>query len=76
MHHHGLIKILVEFHLKSLRDSWENFIIRNHFQEVPKQPKEDNVRKSRRKNTDTNIEDGPASSFQKNDENLIPVELT
>ena len=37
MHHHGLIKILIEFHLKSIGDSWEIFLIRNHFQdEAPK----------------------------------------
>ena len=76
MHHHGVIKILGEFHLKSIGDSSENFIIRIHFQEVPEEPKEDNVRKSRKKKTDTNIEDILVSSFQKNDEKLISVELT
>ena len=39
MHHHGLIKIFLEFHLKSVGDSWENFLIRNHFQEASEQPK-------------------------------------
>ena len=63
MHHHGLVKILVEFHLKNIRDTWESFLIRNHFQEAPEQPKEDNVRKSRRKNIDTKIEDKLASSL-------------
>ena len=76
MQHHGLIKILLEFHLKSIGDSWENFLIRNHFQEVPEQPKEDKVRKSRRKKIDTNIEDKPAPSLQKNDEKFIFEELT
>ena len=75
-HHHGLIKILLEFHLKSIGDSWENFLIRNHFQEVHEQPKEENIRKSRRKKIDTNIEDRLASPLQKNDENLISAELT
>ena len=36
MHHHELIKILLEFHLKSIGDSWENFLIKNHFQDEPK----------------------------------------
>jgi len=40
MYHHELIKILIEFHLKSIGDTWENFLIRNHFQEAPKSHKE------------------------------------
>jgi len=49
--HHGLVKILIEEQLKAKRDTWERFLVRNHFQEVgeasgssPKVP-----RKSRRK---------------------------
>lgn len=33
MYHHGLIKIWVEFHLQSIGDNWENFMVRNHFEE-------------------------------------------
>ena len=33
MHHHGLIKIILEFHLKSVGDSSEIFLIRNRFQD-------------------------------------------
>ena len=40
MCHHGLIKILIEFHLKSIGDTWDNFLIRNHFQEAPESLKE------------------------------------
>ena len=76
MYHHGLIKILVEFHLKSVGDTWENFLIRNHFHEAPKSPKEDNVRRSRRKKTEINIENTPESSLQKDDEKIIFEELT
>ena len=43
MYHHGIIKILIEFHLKSIGDTWENFLIRNHFKEAPESPTEDNV---------------------------------
>ena len=32
--HHGLVKLLVEEQLKSKRDTWERFLIRNHFQEL------------------------------------------
>lgn len=28
MYHHGLVKILVEFHLKSVGDTWEDFLVR------------------------------------------------
>jgi len=33
MYRHGLVKILVEFHLQSVGDDWENFLVRNHFKE-------------------------------------------
>jgi len=39
MYHHGLVKILVEFHLQSTGDEWESFLIRNHFEErSPEKP--------------------------------------
>lgn len=51
LYHHGLVKILVEEQLKAKRDTWERFLVRNHFQEIgeasggsPQVPK-----KSRRK---------------------------
>jgi len=31
MYHHGLVKILVEFHLKSIGDTWEDFLVRIFF---------------------------------------------
>lgn len=34
LYHHGLVKLLVEEQLKSKRDTWERFLIRNHFQEL------------------------------------------
>ena len=33
MYHHGFTKMLIEFHLKNSRDTWENFLIQNHFKE-------------------------------------------
>lgn len=33
MYHHGLIRILIEFQLKGLRDDWENLLLRNRFKE-------------------------------------------
>ena len=34
LYHHGLIKILIEEQLKTKKDTWEKFLIRNHFQEA------------------------------------------
>ena len=34
LYHHGLVKILVEEQLKAKRDTWDRFLVRNHFQEV------------------------------------------
>jgi len=76
MYHHGLIKILIEFHLKCIGDTWEDFLIRNQFQEAPESPKEDNIRKSRRKKIGIIIKEKPESSSQKGDEKLIFEELT
>ena len=57
LHHHGLIKILIEFHLESIGDNWEEFLVRNHFQEhAETPPKEENVRTSRRRKTDMAVE--------------------
>lgn len=63
VYHHGLIKVLIEFHLKSIQDTGENFLIRNHFQEAPESPKEDNVRRSRGKKIGITIKDRPESSL-------------
>lgn len=76
MYHHGLVNILIEFHLKGIGDTWEDFLIRNHFQEAPESPKENNVRKRKRKNIGIVIEDKPESSSNKYDEKLIYEELT
>jgi len=32
LYHHGLIKTLVEFHLRSIGDNWKSFLVRNHFE--------------------------------------------
>lgn len=34
LYHHGLIRILIEDQLKNNKDTWEKFLVRNHFQEV------------------------------------------
>lgn len=33
LYHHGILKMLIEDHLRNIRDNWEYFIITNHFKE-------------------------------------------
>jgi len=61
LYHHGLIRIFIEEQLKSNKDTWEKFLIRNHFQEVteassssPGIPK-----RSRRREKDVAAQDPP-----------------
>ena len=49
MYHHGLVKILVEFHLKSIGDTWEDVLVNFFFQDAPESPEEGHVKKSRRR---------------------------
>ena len=71
MYHHGLVKILVEFHLKRIGVTWENFLIRNYFQEAPKSPEVGNVKMTKSKKTSMTIQSKPKSSTQKNDEEPV-----
>jgi len=67
LYHHGFIKILIEDQLKNTKDTWEKFLIRNHFQEVteasasssPKIPK-----RSRRKERNVTAQDLPTIDTQ------------
>jgi len=61
LYHHGLIKILVENQLKERRDTWEQFLIRNFFQDPPKIPEGSSTRKIRRRRSNVNIQDTPTS---------------
>lgn len=76
MYHHELVKILVEYRLKRIRDTWENFLIRNHFQEASKSLEKDSIRKRRRKNTNLTIQRNPEPLVQKNIEEPISEKLT
>lgn len=57
MYHHVLVKVLVEFYLQSIGDNWENFLVRNHFEE--KYPKKASSSRAlrRRKRTIEMIEE-------------------
>lgn len=67
LYHHGFIKILIEDQLKNTKNTWEIFLIRNHFQELieaygsspPKIPK-----RSRRKEKNITVQDPPTIDIQ------------
>lgn len=67
MYHHGLVKILVEFHLKSIGDTQEDFLARIVCQDAPESTKESHVRKSTRRKININIQNKSRTSSQKND---------
>lgn len=48
MYHHGLIKLLIEAHLKNTGDDWESFLVRNHFKEVEHDEPNTKIKRSRR----------------------------
>ena len=49
VYHQGLVKILIEFHLEILGDTWEKLLIRNHFQERDQEQPSSSKEKSGRK---------------------------
>ena len=70
LYHHGLIKILIEKELKERKDTWEQFLVRNFFEEPQEIPEGSSIRRSRRKrmNVETQItptQEIPAASTAK-----------
>jgi len=67
LYHHGLIKNLIEDHLRKNKDTWEQFLIRNYFQE-PSEASENSTprtpRKSRRREKSTTVQDSPTIETQ------------
>ena len=58
MYHHGLIKILVEFHIQSIGNTWETFLVRNTFEEeTNEQPSSSRIHKKRK--VETSLEQEP-----------------
>lgn len=66
LYHHGLVKILVEFHLRSVGDTLEDFLVRNFFQDAPDLFEGSHAKRSRRKNVSI------GSSSQKDDAEITP----
>ena len=49
LYHHGLIKILVENHLKERENTWEKFLVSNFFQDPPEVPEGSSSKRSSNK---------------------------
>lgn len=54
--------------MKDLGDTWENFLIRNFFQDPPELPEGSSTKKSRRRRTSLAIQNTPTSSAKENSE--------
>ena len=72
LYHHGLVKILIEHHLRKMGDNWEEFLVRNHFEEPKKSPPERKpTRRSRRREISKAIEVETGKSIQEDSEEMI-----
>ena len=68
MYHYGLVKIHIKFHLESLGDTWEKFLIQNHFQEGDQeQPSSSKAKRGRK------IKVENEQPLQEQSENEIPI---
>ena len=78
LYHHGFIKILIKDQLKKTKDTWEQFLIRNYFQEPseasgsspPKIP-----RKIRRKEKNITVQDSLLQKLKKLSKKEKKIEL-
>ena len=76
LYHHGLVKVLIEFHLKKIGDNWEEFLLRNHFQELEEtSSKEETVRRRKRRKADKAVENKHDTLSQEESEELIYEKL-
>ena len=74
LYHHGLVKILIEHHLSKIRDNWDNFLARNHFEEPTEPSPEHKLTKRSRKWRASKIETRKA--IQESSEEIISEKLT
>ena len=76
LYHHGLVKILIEHHLRKMGDNWEEFLVRNHFEEPKESPPESKpTRRSRRREISKYIEVETGKSIQEDSEEMISEKL-
>jgi len=61
LYHHGLARILIDKQLKEKKDTWEQFLVRNFFQDPHETPESNSSRRSRRKKTSVRIQDTPTN---------------
>jgi len=71
LYHHGLVRILIEDQLKKNKDTWEQFLVRNYFQEpfeAPESSTPKTPRRSRRKEKSAIVQDSPITKTQEVDQ--------
>ena len=67
LYHHGLVRILIEDQLKKNKDTWEQFLVRNYFQEPSEAPESSTPkapRRGRRKGKSAIIQDSPIGKIK------------
>ena len=76
LYHHGLVKILIEHHLRKVGDNWDEFLLRNHFEEPKESPSEGKLtRRSKRKEISKAVETKTGKSIQEESEEMISEKL-
>ena len=65
LYHHGLTKILIEKQLKEKKDTWEQFLIRNFFEEPQETPEGSTSKRSRRKRIDDKTQIPPTNTIER-----------
>ena len=65
LYHHGIVKILIEKQLKEKRDTWEQFLIRNFFEEPQETPEGSTSKRSRRKRTYDKTQSTPTNTVER-----------
>ena len=76
MYHHGLIKILIKFHLQSIGDNWERFLVRDHSEKKnPEQPCGRKTLTGRKRKMETVIEREPQHQQELSEDDLPIVEI-
>lgn len=76
MYHHGLVKILLEFHLQSIGNDWESFLIRNHFKEKsPEKPSSSKILRGRKRTIEMTREQAPQTQMEVTEEELLIVNI-
>ena len=65
LYHHGLVKILVEKQLKEKKDTWEQFLVRNFFEEPQEIPEGSTSKRSRRKRKNDKTQSTPTNTVER-----------